>query len=161
MDMFQISPCKCFIFEDSKSGVLSGKSANPKCLIGLNTSYSKQELESTGVDVCLSNFSNIDMDNIFNFHNMSLHKINKYISDSLPYSIGDIVFNSNKLKGGFIADVNEVTVVTEMGERIDMILKIENKNETDLSKMANALDLMFIAAKSLASIPVDLTLTFA
>ena len=141
MDVFQIASCKCIVFEDSKSGILSGKSANPKCLIGLDTSYTKEELECTGVDICLSNFYNIDMDSIFNFHNMSLHKINKYISDSLPFLTSDIIFNSNKLKGGFIADVNEVTIVKETGERIEMILKIENKNETDLSRMANALDL--------------------
>lgn len=141
IQIFKISPCKCIVFEDSKSGILSGKSANPKCLIGIDTSYSKEELESTGVDICLSNFSNMNMDILFNFHNLSLHKINKYISDSLPYSTSDIIFNSNKLKGGFIADVNEVTVVIETGERIEMILKIENKNNTDLSKMANALDL--------------------
>jgi len=141
MQQFNISSYKCFVFEDSKSGVLSGKSANPKCLIGIDSSYSKEELESTGVDICLSNFSNMNMDILFNFHNLSIHKIKKYISDSLTWLSGDIIFNTNKLKGGFIADVNEVIVVKENCETVDMILKIENKNDTDLSKMANALDL--------------------
>jgi len=141
MKHFRISSSKCFIFEDSKSGILSGKNANPKCLIGINTSYSDHELESAGVDICISNYSKIDIDLLFHFHNLSLNKITKYIGDSLPYLTGDIIFNTNKLKGGFIADVNEVTIVNANGEKTEAILKIENKNESDLSKMANALEL--------------------
>ena len=37
MKQYSIKNDKCFIFEDSKSGILSGRITNPKCLIGIQT----------------------------------------------------------------------------------------------------------------------------
>ena len=141
MKKFDITSSKCFIFEDSKSGLLSGKSANPKCLIGIETCYTSKELESVGVDLSLTNYEKLDITNLFEFNNLSINQIKKYIINSSPFTITNIFFNTTKLKGGFIADVNELKITTSDGDEIDLVLKIENKNESDLSIMANKLDL--------------------
>ena len=142
MKKYNVESDRCFIFEDSKTGLLSGKSARPRCLVGIDTIYSKTELENVGVDLCvLSSYLNFDMDFLLNYNNMSLSKIKKYILDSVPLDLEKVEIDTTKLKGGYIADVNRVTLYDTNGEKINAVLKLENKNETDLSKMACLLDL--------------------
>lgn len=50
------------------------------------------------------------------------------------------IFNE-KLKGGYISDVIKIIIEIDNFEKLDCILKLENKNETKLSKMANKLGL--------------------
>jgi HAD superfamily hydrolase (TIGR01509 family) len=141
MTKCNIESSKCFIFEDSKSGLLSAKSSNPKCLIGIDTVYTKDELENVGVDICISNYLNIDIEYMFSYNNNEIENIKNYIKESLPFDVDDIIINNNKLKGGFIADVNQVKILKTNGEIINSVLKIENNHVSDLSKMAKSLDL--------------------
>jgi len=141
MKKCNIESSKCFIFEDSKSGLLSAKSSNPKCLIGIDTIYTKHELENTGVNICISNYNNIDIYDLFSYNNKEIDNIKKYIKESLPFDVSDIIIVNDKLKGGFIADVNQVQIIKTNGEIINSVLKIENNHISDLSKMANALQL--------------------
>ena len=141
MQKCNIESCKCFIFEDSKSGLLSAKSSNPKCLIGVNTIYTNYELENTGVNICISNYNNIDIYHLFSYNNEEIDNIKKCIKESLPFDVIDIIIVNDKLKGGFIADVNQVKIIKTNGEIINSVLKIENNHVSDLSKMANALQL--------------------
>ena len=141
MKKCNIESSKCFIFEDSKSGLLSAKSSNPKCLIGINTIYTNYELENTGVNLCISNYNSVDINDLFSYCNEEIDNIKKCIKESLPFDITDIIIVNDKLKGGFIADVNQVRIIKPDGEVINTVLKIENNNVSDLSKMANALQL--------------------
>lgn len=141
MKKINMESSKCFIFEDSKSGLLSAKSSNPKCLIGINTVYTNYELENTGVNICISNYNNIDINDLFSYNNEEIDNIKKCIKESLPFDVIDIIIVNDKLKGGFIADVNQVRIIKIDGEVINAVLKIENNHVSDLSKMAIALQL--------------------
>jgi HAD superfamily hydrolase (TIGR01509 family) len=59
---FNTTRDKCVIIEDSKSGLLSGKSVKPKLLIGITTIYDKDELMNYGVDITINNY--LDINNI-------------------------------------------------------------------------------------------------
>ena len=48
---YNITNDKCIIFEDSKTGILSGKRVNPKLLIGIETIYDKNNILKYGVDL--------------------------------------------------------------------------------------------------------------
>ena len=47
---------KCIIFEDSKTGILSGIGVNPKLLIGVKTIYTHDELMNSGVNLTIDNY---------------------------------------------------------------------------------------------------------
>ena len=138
---FNSSNKKTIIFEDSKTGLNSAKNTFPKCLIGIETLYDSNELINCGVDLCIKNYNNIKINNILNYNNMNISKIKKYIQLSLPnININDIIIDEQKLKGGFISDVISLKIKTNTNV-LDCVLKLENKNETFLSKMANELGL--------------------
>jgi HAD superfamily hydrolase (TIGR01509 family) len=141
MQKYKIESNKCFIFEDSKSGLLSAKSSNPKCLIGINTIYSDNELTNSGVNVCISDYTTIDIEDLFLYNNDEIDYMRRCIKESLSFEVKDVIIMNDKLKGGFIADVNQVRIIKMDGEIIHSVLKIENYNMSDLSKMANALQL--------------------
>lgn len=63
---YNINKNKCLIFEDSKTGLLSGKSTNPKVLIGIESFYNSNELLDYGVNISLKNFNNININNLMN-----------------------------------------------------------------------------------------------
>ena len=56
MKKYNVDGSKCFIFEDSKTGILSAKSAYPKCLIGIETIYDNKEITNFGVDISIKNY---------------------------------------------------------------------------------------------------------
>ena len=55
--------------------------------------------------------------------------------------INDILIDNNNLKGGYISDVIKVNIVLNNKKVINTIFKMENKNENNLSIMANNLKL--------------------
>ena len=61
IELFNGSNNKTIIFEDSKSGLLSAFGVNPKCIVGLETNYSKEELLNYNASVTIKNFLNIDI----------------------------------------------------------------------------------------------------
>ncbi len=132
---------KTIIFEDSKTGIQSGKNTFPKCLVGVETLYSKKELHDIGVDFTIKDYSELDLKNILYYNNMNIDNIKKYITNSIKdFNITNIDILDHKLKGGFISDVISVKIHTP-DNIYDCVLKLENKNETFLSVMANELNL--------------------
>lgn len=150
IEKYRISNQQCIIFEDSKSGLTSGKSVHPKRLIGIETLYSKQEMRNYGVDDSMTNFEQISVEQCLSGGtNSMISKIKKQIMQS-NLSVTEVEIDECKYKGGFIADVLGLTLythdpysetVTETKMKTECVLKYENKSETSLSKMAKQLDL--------------------
>ncbi len=141
MNHFGFFNRKTIIFEDSKTGIQSGKTTFPKCLVGIETVYSQEELLNSGVNLTIKNFLDLEINIFLKYNSMNIEKIINYIRISLfNTEIKDIVVADQKLKGGFISDVIGLKIDTEK-ETLDCVLKLENKNETFLSKMANDLGL--------------------
>jgi len=138
---FESSNNKAIIFEDSKTGIQSGKNTFPKCLVGIETIYDKNELLINGVNISIKNYVNFDINNLLKCNNMNIEKIIGYVKNSLlNFNIHKIQITEHKLKGGFISDVIGLKIYTDK-EVLDCVLKLENKTETFLSKMANNLGL--------------------
>jgi HAD superfamily hydrolase (TIGR01509 family) len=140
MEKYNIKSNQVIIFEDSKSGLLSGRMANPYCLVGLATNYSSEELISNGANITIENFMSVDLNKILSYNNLSMDNIKKYIINSLNLEIEDIIINETKLKGGYISDVIGLEIITDK-KTLHCVLKLENKNETKLSIMAKKLGL--------------------
>jgi beta-phosphoglucomutase-like phosphatase (HAD superfamily)/molybdopterin-guanine dinucleotide biosynthesis protein A len=130
---------KTIIFEDSKTGLLSANAVSPKCIIGIETTYTKKELFNSFADVSLKDYSNFDISLFTNFNKDNNLLKNRIIS-SLDFDIKDIEINNIKLKGGFISDVIDVKIVTDK-EMINCVIKLENSNENFLTEMSQNLDL--------------------
>ena len=129
------------VFEDSKTGIQSGKNTFPKCLVGIETLYNNTELINNGVNFSIRNYVNFEINMLLNYNNMNIEKIKEYIKTSiLNINIHKIEVLDHKLKGGFISDVIGLKIHTD-NDILDCVLKLENKNETFLSKMANDLGL--------------------
>lgn len=138
---FNSTSDKAIIFEDSKTGIQSGKNTFPKCLIGIETLYNNNEMLNIGVDMSIKNYIDLDLFKILTYNNMNNEKIKNYIINSLPnLNIINIEFMDHKLKGGFISDVIGLNIYTD-NKVLDCVIKLENKNDTFLSKMANELGL--------------------
>ena len=145
-----ISNQQCIIFEDSKSGLTSGKSVHPKRLIGIETLYSKQEMGNYGVDDSMPDFEHMAVEQcISGGTNSMISMLKKQIMQS-HLSVTEVEIDECKYKGGFIADVLGLTLYThapssdtgtEIKVKTECVLKYENKSETSLSKMAKQLDL--------------------
>lgn len=127
-----------YIFEDSKTGILSALSIRPNVVIGITTNYSSAELITNGVDMAINDYENFNFDALYEFINADSLYIKKMIADKMHINISDIQINDTKLKGGFIANVIEFKI-----KHHDMvyILKYENRNISALSTMAQHLQL--------------------
>jgi beta-phosphoglucomutase-like phosphatase (HAD superfamily)/choline kinase len=139
--MYNISNKKSFIFEDSKTGILSGRNTNPKCLIGIETLYDYNTLYKLGANITIQNYKNINLLSLLNYNPNLYDSLKYYIKKSLKYDIKDIEIYDEKLKGGYISDVIKVNIILKNNEILESVLKLENKNETKLSIMANKLGL--------------------
>lgn len=131
------------IFEDSKSGLLSGRLSNPHCLIGITTEYNSDELIRNGADMTIDNYLNFDCQEAIRFHkntSTTVDKLKKSIRTSLRWQIEEIEIDETKLKGGYISDVISLTIRTTE-KTYSCVLKLENKTETNLSHMAKKLGL--------------------
>lgn len=139
---FQSSPERAIIFEDSKTGIQSARHTSPKCLVGITSLYSKDELLNTGVDYTIDSYMDLSFTTLLEYNNMNIPRIKSYLTSSLSYlHVASIDMNPQALKGGFISDVLHVTLHCEGGDTLDCVLKLENKNPTSLSKMAKNLGL--------------------
>jgi sugar-phosphatase len=142
MSLYNISSNRAIIFEDSKSGLLSARTANPLCIVGITTNYSKNELLVNGADIVCDDYLNIDPRILFYKENIDMN-IENYIRSSLSkvIKVKSIEVDDVKLKGGYISDVLSLRITNELGEVIECVLKLENTHETPLSVMATALGL--------------------
>jgi hypothetical protein len=142
IENYNINNNKCFIFEDSKTGFLSGKSVNPKLLIGIETTYDNNELKKFNVDISIKNYCNLNINELINQEKNTLFFLKKFIKmNSIIDDIKDILIDDTKLKGGFIADVISYTIITNDQNRYSQIIKYENTQENNLSNMAKKLEL--------------------
>ena len=142
MNKYNIQNNKCFIFEDSKSGLLSGIGANSKLLVGIETIYNNKELLNYGANLTIKNYLNFNINNLFlnepsNFN----YFINLLKKNSLISNIKNILINIDKLKGGYIADVISFKCITEDDTIYSQILKYENQSNNNLSNIAKKLEL--------------------
>ncbi len=149
-NIFNIDNNKTIIFEDSKTGILSAKSINPKCLIGIETVYNKNELFDLGVQISTPNYESIEInyDKIINFNNTQKLNIEDFIANSLKsylqlnnIKIKNIDIIDKKIKGGYISDVIKIIIEFDNNKIINCILKLENKIQNKLTIMANTLGL--------------------
>ena len=141
MNYFNVNNNETIIFEDSKSGLLSAKSAQPLLLIGLSTIYNEKQLKDLHVDYVLDNYKNIEIDTLLQIQNKDPFKhLKKYIQNNFNEKIKHIEIFDNKLKGGYISDVLRLQLIFE-NKTLDCVMKIENKVVNNLSIMANKLGL--------------------
>lgn len=134
---------RCIIFEDSKSGIISGKSVNPKTLVGIQTKYSHNDLLQIGANISIKDFTDLTVESLLSSNNTEFELIKSSIIFSLRRAGIDaqnINLNSSKLKGGFIADIIEIDIYTPL-EKIEAVFKYESCNITALSTMALKLEL--------------------
>jgi HAD superfamily hydrolase (TIGR01509 family) len=123
IEKYNIHSNKCFIFEDSKTGIISGKGVNPKLLIGIETIYNKKELINFGVKMSIKNYCNIDICNLLKYKEDNITYLKNIIKDgNVICDITDVIIDDDKLKGGFIADVISVKVIDKSGKIYSQIL---------------------------------------
>ena len=141
IEKYNIQNNKCFIFEDSKTGLLSGKSVTPKLLIGLETIYDANELKKFGCELSIKNYCNLSINDLINTENTEISYLKKLIiQNSIITDIKYISIDEYKLKGGFIADVVGFKIINDY-DTYSLILKYENIQENNLSIMAKKLEL--------------------
>jgi beta-phosphoglucomutase-like phosphatase (HAD superfamily)/GTP:adenosylcobinamide-phosphate guanylyltransferase len=132
------------IFEDSLTGINSALGVQPKCLVGITTMYSSESLVSYGVDISINDYTELDIENIKRIDNKNLQHIKECIFNSITSfnisSINDIKIDNVKVKGGFICDIISLHINVK-NVMHTCIIKLDNKNNTLLSSIANQLDL--------------------
>ena len=62
LKMFNMSSDRAIIFEDSKTGFLSANSTSPKCIVGIETIYSHEEVLNSGANISIKDFMNIQIE---------------------------------------------------------------------------------------------------
>jgi HAD superfamily hydrolase (TIGR01509 family) len=139
INKFDSTNDKAIIFEDSKSGLLSANAVSPKCIVGIESLYSKEELINHYADITIKNYINFDIDYIIQYTKLNYLWKNT-IKKIMKSDIQNIIIGNTKMKGGFISDVLEVTIVTE-NKNISCVIKVENKKENFLTIMSNHLEL--------------------
>jgi beta-phosphoglucomutase len=135
---FNISNSKCIIFEDSKSGLLSGQTVMPYQLIGIETIYNETELKQYGVSGSFKDFTNVKIDDFLNSSPNFGLKLKNIITRHFENQ--NVLINETKLKGGFICDVIDF-IVENSKQKMFYILKYENTELNQLSIMAKQLEL--------------------
>ena len=136
---YNVTIDKVVIFEDSKPGLLSARQTNAEHIIGITTNYSEKELLSYGSKMTIDDYVNLSVDDVIRRNTKS--QLVKLIKNSMNMGVQHIVIDDNKLKGGFISDVLSLTIALDTGVKINCVAKMENKNVTPLSLMANKLGL--------------------
>jgi len=141
IEKYNIKNNKCIIFEDSKTGLISGKGVHPKLLVGLETNYDKNVLLNNGAYVTIKNYLGIDINNLCRQETDIINYLKVIIKKNTNLlDIVDILIDENKLKGGFIADVVGYKIITP-NKIYSQIIKYENIQENNLSKIAKKLEL--------------------
>ena len=141
-ELVGIKQTNVIIFEDSKSGLLSARTISPKCLVGITTVYDEGLLRNQGVNIVIDDYENLCMNSLCSYSSNTVDHLKTWMKDSLKnLNIESITIKDEKLKGGFIADIIQVKIFTEKQEVYHCVLKLENKNETNLSIMAKSLEL--------------------
>jgi beta-phosphoglucomutase-like phosphatase (HAD superfamily)/choline kinase/aminoglycoside phosphotransferase (APT) family kinase protein len=156
------SKLRTYIFEDSKSGLLSAMNAAyaaPTCIIGVEGSQRRAELEQQGADIVIEDYeagsgSNL-LERLLSWMPAATRRGSSFstakgedLVDCILQTVAKthpgvtaVTIDPKCLKGGYINDVIRCTLQTAAGEEIPCICKLENKRENGLSDMANAIQL--------------------
>ncbi len=151
-----------FIFEDSKTGLLSGKNVSPKGLIAINNcnfnQLTDEDYKSLDVSKIITSYKDLITNSLtidsflfeFSEQNNSILNptvlkkiITQNISSIEPFKseiVKNVYIDTTKLKGGYITDALSIKIQTEF-KLYYCVLKLENKNPSVLSKMAMDLGL--------------------
>ena len=133
---------KTIIFEDSKTGLLSAHGVSPRCIVGIETNYSKDELLKSFSNITMPDFLNFNINEIINYDFHENNILKKHILNSLiDLNIESIDIDDTKIKGGFISDVIAIKLYLKDSSILNCICKLENQNDNILSKMSKDLDL--------------------
>lgn len=131
---------RAIIFEDSPSGLLSAQGVFPKCLVQVLGPAPVSEAAQRH----LTDFVALTPDEFLvpsATKDHSLKRVYTLLQDHFP-DAKQIRVHTRKLKGGFIADVLAVDVVTATEQHLDCVLKLQNhESASTLAQMANALGL--------------------
>lgn len=142
IELFNGTASKAIIFEDSKTGLLSAKGANPLCIVGIETNYTSQELINNFADTTIKDFKDVDMSIFTKFEKkINNESIITQIKEVLNNEVLSIEIYDTKLKGGFISDVIDLSIQLKNFTMLDCVLKLENKKENVLTQMSHTLDL--------------------
>jgi len=147
IEYFNINNNKCFIFEDSNSGLLSAKGTKPKCIIGIDYfNNNEYMLKKIGANIIINNYDINLYDKLIKYNNNYKNEIDNLknnIFNSLKnkFNIKSINIYNNNIKGGYISDVIKVDILLSNNELLKTIFKKENKSENNLSLMVNKLQL--------------------
>jgi beta-phosphoglucomutase-like phosphatase (HAD superfamily)/thiamine kinase-like enzyme len=132
---------KCIIFEDSKAGLLSAKGVFPRSIVGIQTGMTELELLNNGANIVITNYDSLDYLDILKESSNIIKLLKKNILHSMRHkNILDLEINNNKLKGGYIADIIEITLLSE-NNIYKAVFKYENIVDSMLNRMANKLNL--------------------
>lgn len=137
---------KVVIFEDSSAGFLSARGVSPRCLVGINShNRPEHELKELGAHIVIDNFSSLSVSDVAGHQtDNQIILLEKKIHDSISEKFPDlekVVVLTNKLKGGYIADVMRVDLVMKNGNTIQCVAKLQSENVNNLSDMAIELGL--------------------
>jgi putative hydrolase of the HAD superfamily len=134
---------KTIIFEDTKTGLLSANGVSPKCIVGIETNYSKEDLLQNFANITIKNYINFDIDYVINYveNNQYEEQLKKNIINSIDLNIEEIIIDDVKMKGGFISDVLSLKIKINNNNILNCILKLENTKENLLSEISHKLDL--------------------
>jgi HAD superfamily hydrolase (TIGR01509 family) len=147
VSFFGLPAERCFVFEDSKTGILSGTGIRPKCIVGIESNYAADELMKSGAQLVFKDYSEPAriFESLFAFSCNTLERLSEYVRETLSLSLrqraaGEISWTPTKLKGGYISDVLACEALVAE-EALACVLKLENQNDSYLSVMANRLGL--------------------
>lgn len=144
IQFFRIPNSRVIIFEDSTAGILSAKGNYPRCVVGV---YSNDPsiVEKHQTDFRIQDYSSITLAELLNYQKgmttaenvlALLERNKKALPMAQRFQLG-----GNKLKGGFIADVLLVDMIYRKDEVIPCVLKLKSESNTNMTRVANQLDL--------------------
>lgn len=141
----QLGVEKVIIFEDSCPGLLSARGVFPECIVGVDL-YRNNEcvLKQYGAHRTIYNFQDITIPDILGSIQNNLHTLEQTIKESIKGRFVDIdrvIILSNKLKGGYIADVLRVDLLMKDGKKLECVAKLQSETTSNLSEMAIKLNL--------------------
>jgi len=141
MRILNIPGERTIVFEDSAAGILSARGVFPRCIVGVYQ-HDNAVLERYKTDYQIKDYEEICLHDIMTYQKnpvMEIYNMLKQHKRMLPF-VGDFQIGTDKLKGGFIADVIPVNLVLKDDNKIiHCVLKLRSDQETNMTKMANML----------------------
>ena len=139
LDQYGIQSKHAIIFEDSHTGLLSANGVSPKCIVGIETIYTAEELIANFANITIPDYIGVNFHDIIYCKTIYTSMLESYIGELFEKET-KVFINNNKLKGGFISDVIGIKIETP-SNNIDCVIKLENKADNLLSIMSRNLDL--------------------